>query len=77
MCCKVCVFADNIKIKERAVGKKKRKKGLDQLNTSTVTAEEFFEDAPPFDDNASFYQINLSRPLLKVCFSVNRMLEYD
>lgn len=28
--------------------------------------EDFFEDAPPFDLNASFYQMNLSRPLLKV-----------
>lgn len=64
---------DNIKIKERAVGKKKRKKGLDPDSASMVSKEEFFEDAPPFDDNASFYQMNLSRPLLKAIGAMNFM----
>lgn len=32
--------------------------------------EEFFEDAPLFDENSSFYQMNLSRPLMKVGISV-------
>jgi hypothetical protein len=35
-------------------------------NGQNEKAEDFFEDAPPFDLNASFYQMNLSRPLLKV-----------
>lgn len=34
--------------------------------TSDETLDDFFEDAPPLDLNASFYQMNLSRPLLKV-----------
>lgn len=62
---------DDIKIKERAVGKRKRKKILDPDSTSTVSKEEFFEDAPPFDDNTSFYQMNLSRPMLKAIGSMN------
>jgi hypothetical protein len=50
-------FSDNIKVKEKMRSKRNKKK--DQQT-------EFFEDAPPFDENASFYQMNLSRPLLKV-----------
>lgn len=38
---------------------------IEQNNNENT--EEFFEDSPPFDLNASFYQMNLSRPLLKVC----------
>lgn len=27
---------------------------------------DFFEEAPPFEKNITFYQMNLSRPILKV-----------
>lgn len=43
-------------IKERV--KKNKKKDAAQ--------EEFFEDAPTTEEHTSFYQMNLSRPLLKV-----------
>ncbi|NXV10162.1 DDX27 helicase, partial [Cettia cetti] len=45
--------ADKVKVKE----KKKSKKGEE--------AERFFEDASQYDDNLSFQDMNLSRPLLK------------
>ncbi|XP_027601725.1 probable ATP-dependent RNA helicase DDX27 isoform X1 [Pipra filicauda] len=46
--------ADKVKVKER----RKSKKGQ-------VEAESFFEDASQYDDNLSFQDMNLSRPLLK------------
>ncbi|NWR35579.1 DDX27 helicase, partial [Tachuris rubrigastra] len=45
--------ADKVKVKER----RKSKKGQE--------AETFFEDASQYDDNLSFQDMNLSRPLLK------------
>ncbi|NWZ37429.1 DDX27 helicase, partial [Brachypodius atriceps] len=45
--------ADKVKVKE----KKRSKKGEE--------AERFFEDASQYDDNLSFQDMNLSRPLLK------------
>jgi len=44
----------------------KRTKKKQNTGDNEVQESEFFEDAPPFDENASFYQMNLSRPLLKV-----------
>lgn len=44
----------------------KRAKKKQNTGDNEVQESEFFEDAPPFDENASFYQMNLSRPLLKV-----------
>lgn len=58
-------FLDNIKIKEKNIGKKKKKRM--KLLEQTESNADFFEDAPPADLNASFYHMNLSRPLLKVC----------
>ncbi|GAB0197303.1 probable ATP-dependent RNA helicase DDX27 [Grus japonensis] len=46
--------ADTVKVKER----RRSKKG-------EVEAESFFEDASQYDDNLSFQDMNLSRPLLK------------
>ncbi|XP_025913675.1 probable ATP-dependent RNA helicase DDX27 isoform X1 [Apteryx rowi] len=46
--------ADTLKVKER-----KRRKNRE------VEAESFFEDASQYDDNLSFQDMNLSRPLLK------------
>lgn len=59
---------DNIKTKEKLIGKKKKKKMKLLEKTPDETLDDFFEDAPPLDLNASFYQMNLSRPLLKVNF---------
>lgn len=68
--------SDNIKVKDRSLKRaeilKRKGKGTGVL---TVEAEEpeaeddFFEDAPPFDENTTFNQMNLSRPLLKVSCS--------
>jgi hypothetical protein len=44
----------------------KRRKKKQKMDNNEDQRPEFFEDAPPFDENASFYQMNLSRPLLKV-----------
>ncbi|KAM6248807.1 putative ATP-dependent RNA helicase DDX27 isoform 2-T2 [Porphyrio hochstetteri] len=46
--------ADTVKVKER----RRSKKGV-------VEAESFFEDASQYDDNLSFQDMNLSRPLLR------------
>ncbi|XP_073182929.1 probable ATP-dependent RNA helicase DDX27 isoform X4 [Lepidochelys kempii] len=47
--------ADTLKVKER-----KRQKKVGEIET-----ERFFEDASQYDDNLSFQDMNLSRPLLK------------
>uniref|UniRef100_A0A1B6G1W7 RNA helicase n=1 Tax=Cuerna arida TaxID=1464854 RepID=A0A1B6G1W7_9HEMI len=62
---------DNIRNKEKNIGKKKKKKMKLLENNAEEKSEEFFEDAPPFDMNTSFYQMNLSRPLLKAIGSMN------
>ncbi|NXI17186.1 DDX27 helicase, partial [Irena cyanogastra] len=46
--------ADKVKVKEKKRSKKRE-----------VEAESFFEDASQYDDNLSFQDMNLSRPLLK------------
>nr|XP_045013522.1 probable ATP-dependent RNA helicase DDX27 [Jaculus jaculus] len=51
---KVLTKADTLKVKEK---KKKKKKGQE--------AGGFFEDASQYDENLSFQDMNLSRPLLK------------
>lgn len=51
-------------MKKKVRSKRARKK--QNTGDNEVQESEFFEDAPPFDENASFYQMNLSRPLLKV-----------
>lgn len=52
---------DNIRTKER----KKTKKVAKELNGFGGDADEFFEDVELPDEHTSFYQMNLSRPLLK------------
>lgn len=32
---------------------------------------DFFEEPPPYDENASFYMMNLSRPILKAIGALN------
>nr|KAF6471073.1 DEAD-box helicase 27 [Molossus molossus] len=51
--------ADTVKVKER----KKKKKGQE--------AGGFFEDASQYDENLSFQDMNLSRPLLKAITAMN------
>ncbi|XP_063237023.1 probable ATP-dependent RNA helicase DDX27 isoform X4 [Bacillus rossius redtenbacheri] len=53
---------DNVRIKETSIKRKKNKKISNELEDDNTN---FFEDAPPPDPNANFYQMNLSRPLLK------------
>lgn len=62
-----------MKEREKLVGKRKRKRKKDDDPTEedkcTIEgedADDFFDDAPPFDENSSFQQMNLSRPLMKV-----------
>nr|XP_033819570.1 probable ATP-dependent RNA helicase DDX27 [Geotrypetes seraphini] len=52
--------ADTLKVKER----KHKKKGKE-------IAESFFEDASQYDENLSFQDMNLSRPLLKAITALN------
>jgi hypothetical protein len=49
-------------VKEKQVGKKKRKK----LKAKKEEEKMEFEDAPQYDESISFYDMNLSRPILKV-----------
>jgi hypothetical protein len=58
------MFSDNIKVKEKVRSKRNKKK--QKMENNEDHQSEFFEDVPPFDESASFYQMNLSRPLLKV-----------
>lgn len=51
----------------------KRNKKKQKVGDNEEQESEFFEDAPPFDENASFYQMNLSRPLLKVQLRIKIM----
>ncbi|KAK7861626.1 hypothetical protein R5R35_010129 [Gryllus longicercus] len=52
---------DEIKIKQSSVKKVKK----EVVNVEGEENVDFFEDAPPYDENSSFYQMNLSRPLMK------------
>ncbi|XP_065211902.1 probable ATP-dependent RNA helicase DDX27 [Planococcus citri] len=65
---------DKLKERERRVGKRNKNKKVDNTKQETLTvedADEFFDDAPPFDENSSFYQMNLSRPLMKAIGALN------
>jgi hypothetical protein len=65
------LFSDDIKVKEKM--RTKRNKTKQKVHHNEKQESEFFEDAPPFDENASFYQMNLSRPLLKVWLGIKIM----
>ncbi|XP_063833471.1 probable ATP-dependent RNA helicase DDX27 [Ostrinia nubilalis] len=66
---------DEIKIKEKKLTKKQKlKQELDEDAEGGTRIEydsDFFEEPPPYDDNASFYMMNLSRPLLKAIGTLN------
>lgn len=57
----------NLKRAEKIQSKDKGSNGL-KVEAEELDSEEddFFEDAPPFDENTTFNQMNISRPLLKV-----------
>nr|CAD7425366.1 unnamed protein product [Timema monikensis] len=59
---------NSIKLKKTSIKPRKRKYSEDG---NEEVDPEFFEDAPPFDESASFYQMNLSRPLLKAIAAIN------
>ncbi|XP_045505039.1 probable ATP-dependent RNA helicase DDX27 isoform X2 [Colias croceus] len=66
---------DEIKTKEKKLGKKQKlKQELKEEESQGATVQydgDFFEDPPPYDENASFYMMNLSRPLLKAIGTLN------
>ncbi|KAG8229852.1 hypothetical protein J437_LFUL009127 [Ladona fulva] len=69
---------DKIQVKERALKNSMRiKRKLegkdveDKDDKDPAESNEFFDDAPPFDENASFYEMNLSRPLMKAISAMN------
>lgn len=70
----VILFTDGIKDRQKLVGKRNKKKKETEENKNEITVEdeeEFFEDAPPYEENASFYQMNISRPLMKAISALN------
>ncbi|XP_026728502.1 probable ATP-dependent RNA helicase DDX27 isoform X2 [Trichoplusia ni] len=66
---------DEIKTKQRKITKKQKMQEALEDETEQGTRIEydsdFFEEPPPYDENASFYMMNLSRPLLKAIGSLN------
>lgn len=56
---------DNLRLREKR--KRKQRKGLDMPDAEEDDENDadFFEDADPNDTVASFYQMNLSRPLMR------------
>lgn len=66
---------DEIKVKEKKLTKKQ--KLTEELNDDGEQGakieydSDFFEEPPPYDENASFYMMNLSRPLLKAIGALN------
>lgn len=56
---------DNLRLKEKR--KKKQRKGLDMPDSDGENADDadFFEEADENDTVSSFYQMNLSRPLMR------------
>jgi len=68
------LIADDIKTKERDARRKQKRlaknpdaadTGIDITMEEDPDKEEFFDDAPIYDEKASFTSMNLSRPLLK------------
>ncbi|XP_045762672.1 probable ATP-dependent RNA helicase DDX27 [Maniola jurtina] len=65
---------DEIKTKAKKLTKKQKlKEDLEDENEGTKIEydENFFEEPPPYDEQASFYMMNLSRPMLKAIGSLN------
>ncbi|CAK1590909.1 unnamed protein product [Parnassius mnemosyne] len=65
---------DDIKTKEKKLTKKQRLKQEledDEQGARVEYDSDFFEEPPPYDEQASFYMMNLSRPLLKAIGLLN------
>ncbi|KAG6453895.1 probable ATP-dependent RNA helicase DDX27 [Manduca sexta] len=65
---------DEIKTKQKKLTKKQKlqQELEDQEEGTRVEYDsDFFEEPPPYDENASFYMMNLSRPLLKAIGALN------
>ncbi|QQP56602.1 Putative ATP-dependent RNA helicase DDX27 [Caligus rogercresseyi] len=70
------LVADTLKIKEAELARKNRKKAKEGPLTPGLRVEmekdaAFFEEVPSFNENDSFYAMNLSRPLLKAIEALN------
>ncbi|XP_040574986.1 probable ATP-dependent RNA helicase DDX27 [Lepeophtheirus salmonis] len=67
------LVADSLRIKQGELERKNRKKAKEGPLTPGIhmeTEDVFFEEPPSYDENASFYAMNLSRPLLKAIESL-------
>ncbi|XP_046973500.1 probable ATP-dependent RNA helicase DDX27 [Vanessa cardui] len=66
---------DAIKTKEKKLTKKQKQKqeleDEEKEGTRIECDEDFFEEPPAYDEQASFYMMNLSRPLLKAIGTLN------
>ncbi|XP_026750382.2 probable ATP-dependent RNA helicase DDX27 [Galleria mellonella] len=67
---------DEIKTKDKKLTKKQKlKQEMKELDAEQGTRIEydsdFFEEPPPYDEQASFHMMNLSRPLLKAISALN------
>ncbi|XP_063388221.1 probable ATP-dependent RNA helicase DDX27 isoform X1 [Cydia fagiglandana] len=65
---------DEIKTKEKKLTKKQKLKQELKNDGEGAQVEydsDFFEEPPPYDEQASFYMMNLSRPLLKAIGALN------
>ncbi|XKL59284.1 hypothetical protein PGB90_000300 [Kerria lacca] len=67
---------DSVKERDKLVGKRKKKRKVEEIKEEKCLIEgedvqEFFDDSPPFDENSSFHQMNLSRPLMKAITALN------
>ncbi|CAG9792901.1 unnamed protein product [Diatraea saccharalis] len=59
---------DEIKVKQKKLTKKQKLQQEleeDEKGAKVEYDSDFFEEPPPYDEHASFYMMNLSRPLLK------------
>lgn len=75
----LCV--DSVKERDKLVGKRKKKRKVEEIKEEKCLIEgedvqEFFDDSPPFDENSSFHQMNLSRPLMKVLLFKEINIDY-
>ncbi|XP_041974712.1 probable ATP-dependent RNA helicase DDX27 [Aricia agestis] len=64
---------DEIKTKQKKLTKKQKlKEELKEEDGTRIEYDsDFFEEPPPYDERASFYMMNLSRPLLKAINTLN------
>lgn len=61
------LIADSFKVKEKKGKRKNVVKEKDDVEKEKDEETIDFEECTNFETDATFYQMNLSRPLLKVC----------